>query len=259
MLLPTNRPNPLVFAWIIFLCCTSVMFIRTDTAWGQRSERSALRQGGKSARFYLDQGLREFEKKRYWKAVKHFSAAIRGKPDYAAAYRLRGATYRRLGLDKPAVKDFTRYIELNPSDIRGYLLRGDARLFANDLEGAVKDFSRAIELSPRSVEAYLGRGLALTGLQRYNEAVMDYRRATVLNPRSADALGNLGRAYMLADKPARAIEYLERAERMTTDASWKKQIGTWIEQVRKSLGIASRPHLDDSRKSARRPLHRRLW
>jgi tetratricopeptide (TPR) repeat protein len=259
MLLPTNRSDPLIFAWIIFLCCTSVILVRTDTAWGQRSERSALRQGGKSARFRLAQGLREFEKKRYWKAVKHFSAAIRGKPDYAVAYRLRGTSYHRLGLEGPAVKDFTRYIELNSSDIRGYLLRGDSRLFANDLEGAAQDFSRVIELSPRSVEAYLGRGLAFTGLQRYNEAVMDYRRAAVLNPRSADALGNLGRAYMLADKPALAIDYLERAERITTDASWKKQIGKWIEQVRKSLGIASRPQLDDSRKSSRRTLHRRLW
>ncbi len=259
MLSRTNRPYLLVFAWIIFLCCTSATIFRTATAWGQGNERSAVRKGGRSARFELDQGLRQFEKKRYWRAVKHFSAAIRGKPDYATAYRLRGTTYHRLGLEGAAVKDFTRYVQLNPSDVRGYLLRGDSRLFANDLEGAVKDFSRAIEFSPRSAEAYLGRGLALTGLQRYNEAVMDYRRAAVLNPRNADALGNLGRAYMLADKPALAIDYLERAERMTTNSSWKKQIGTWIEQVRKSLGIASRPRLDDSRKSARRGLHRRLW
>ena len=259
MLSRMNRPHLLVFAWIIFLCFTSVTFFRTDTAWGERTKRSALRQGGKSARFHLDRGLREFEKKRYWKAIKRFSAAIRGKPEYAPAYRLRGTTYHRLGLEGAAVKDFTRYVELNPSDIRGYLLRGDSRLYANDLEGAVKDFSKAMKLSPRSVEAYLGRGLALTGLQRYDEAVIDYRRAAVLNPRSADALGNLGRAYMLADKPALAIDYLERAERMTTDASWKKQIGKWIEQVRKSLGIAGRPHRDESRKSARRALHRRLW
>jgi Flp pilus assembly protein TadD len=259
MLLRVNRSDLSLFAWTMLVIFAAVTFVRIDAAWGQRNERSSVRRGGMSARLSLDKGIRQFEKRKYWRAIKYFSAAIRKRPQNAIAYKLRGRAYHRLGIEGAAAKDFTRYLALKPADVRGYLLRGNARLLGNDLEGAVKDFSRAIELSPRSVEAYIGRGLALTGLQRYARAVIDYREAARLNPRSAEAAGNLGRAYMLAEKPRSAIAYLERAERMTINSAWKRQLGRWIDEVRKSLGLEKRTRSLRSRKPARRVPHRPLW
>ena len=176
-----------------------------EPAFGQERSSTVRPQGRQWASSSLAQGKRLFEKGRYSKSIRLFSAAIRRGENAAAAYRLRGRAYEQLGTPGKAIKDFTRYIKLKPSDPKGYILRANANNFNHGHARALEDYNRAIKLAPSSVQALLGRGLALTGLQRYREAIRDLQSVLKIDPRSSDAITNMGRALMLAGKHVAAM------------------------------------------------------
>ncbi|MBI4961950.1 MAG: tetratricopeptide repeat protein [Desulfomonile tiedjei] len=200
-----------------------------------------------TAQFYLDQGRKQFEQKRFAIAVRTLSTAIRRDNNLAEAYRLRGEAFDQMGLPQKAVHDFTQYIRLRPSDPKGYIYRADAHNFNLEHQAAIEDYSHAIRLAKSSASAYVGRGLAYAGLGKYGEAVKDYQQALRINPDSTEVLANLGVACMLAGRSLEAMNYFERALKKETDPKWKEQIERWIAQLLQESKV-SKPGKDTPRR-----------
>ena len=183
-----------------------------------------------SAQTFLDEGRREFARGGYIRSIRVLTQAINKGAD-PEAFKLRGQAYNFLGSFDKAINDFSSYISASGSDPEGYILRGDAYSTNLKHEKALPDFTKAIELDPSSVDAYLGRGIAHLGLEQYGSAIKDFRLVLQHDPNNTDALINLGLAYSLADRPAEAKSYFEKALEAELDPKWKLRLAAYIKDL----------------------------
>ena len=116
-------------------------------------------------------------------AIKAYDAAIRLKPDFAAAYAKRGSVKYNLGDYKGAIKDHDAAIRMGLDYAAVYVNRGVAKRNLRDYNGAIEDYDIAIHLDPENVEAYLNRGNAKSDLGNYEMAIEDYNTAIRLKPK----------------------------------------------------------------------------
>ena len=111
-------------------------------------------------------------------------------------------------------RHFERAIELNPNyepALRSYSFylaymgrHGEALAFAE----------RARELDPVSPNAWHNLGLVHYFARRYDEAIAQFRETLDLDPNFGPAHIMLGRVYVAKGMPDRAVEELERAQRL---------------------------------------------
>lgn len=226
-------PQRLSQAIVLTLAFTVISLVvpHGDQAWGEPPRRRSQPVPAKSAQTYFNMAKKQFEARRYARAARLLSAAIRRGGDPSAAYILRGQAYDRIGIPRKAIQDFTRYIEINPSSPKGYTMRGDVQMFNHDYEDALKDYDRAIRVSRSYRDAYVGRGLAKMGLGRYQEAIKDYQWILKDHPGDPEVLINMGRACMLAGQPVAAVGYFERALEHESNKNWRRRIEEWIEEL----------------------------
>lgn len=228
-----------------------------STVWAQATNAVHKPPAGHTAQFFLDQGSKQVEQKRFAIAVRTLSAAIRRDPRLAEAYRLRGQALDQMGAPHRAIQDFTKYIELKPSDAKGYIQRGDVHNFNNEHEMALADYSHAIKLQPASVPAHLGRGLAYAGLEKYDEAIKDYQVVLRSNPEHTEALANMGVACMLGGRSMEAMNYFERALKHEKDPQWRDQMEKWIANLLQDPRVGK--SAAGSKKTAPDKAGRPLW
>jgi protein O-mannosyl-transferase len=113
-------------------------------------------------------------------ALADFNAAIRSKPDYAAAHVNRAAVWIDLGKYAEAVADCTRAVELDPQNANAYNNRGNAFSSRGDLDRAIADYSAAIKLNPGRALYYNNRAAARFRLQQPVLAKADLDRCVQL-------------------------------------------------------------------------------
>ena len=116
-------------------------------------------------------------------AIEAYDAAIRLKPDFAAAYAKRGSVKYSLGDYNASIKDHDATIGMGLDYAAAFVNRGVAKRHLRDHKGAIKDYNTAIRLDPENVEAYLNRGNARSDLEDHKTAIEDYNMAIHLKPR----------------------------------------------------------------------------
>jgi uncharacterized RDD family membrane protein YckC/thiol-disulfide isomerase/thioredoxin/lipoprotein NlpI len=102
----------------------------------------------------------EYQAKDYESAIKDCDALLQQHPDWAQAYTDRGLAYSYSGRHDLAIPDYTKAIQLDPYVARSYNDRGWAYLETGDIPRAIRDLDRALELSPEYVRAYVNRARA---------------------------------------------------------------------------------------------------
>lgn len=117
-------------------------------------------------------------------AIEAYDAAIRLKPDFAAAYARRAEAKYNLGDYKGMIKDFDASIRLGRDYATAYANRGVAKKNLRDYKGAIKDCDAAIRLDPGNAEAYFNRGNARSDSGDHKMAIEDYDAAIRLKPKS---------------------------------------------------------------------------
>ncbi len=138
------------------------------------------------ARYYL---RRDFEK-----AITDLTTALRLKPKFDKAYRLRGLVKAEQGDWEGLRDDCTKAIELSPADGELYNLRGGACYRLKDYQSALRDFEKAIQLSQTNPEPYHNRGLVKQRIGNLDGAISDFQYALQLDPLFELARDSLVRA-----------------------------------------------------------------
>ena len=164
-------------------------------------------------------------------AIKAYNAAIRLKPDFAAAYAKRGTAKYNLRDYKGAIKDHDAAIRMGLDYAAAYVNRGVAKRILRDYNGAIKDYNTAIRLDPENIEAYLNRGNAKSDLENYEMAIEDYNTAIHLKPQG----------IMLA------LAYIKRASAKSNSGDNNGAVKDYDEAVRlkpNSLGILTVAYLN---------------
>jgi tetratricopeptide (TPR) repeat protein/S1-C subfamily serine protease len=125
-------------------------------------------------------------------AILVLERAIRLRPNYTAAFFLRGASRLELNDLQGAIADFNEAIRLDPKFVGALNSRGLTRLDLNDRQGAIADFNEAIRLNPRFVMAFSNRGMTRSDMGDQKGAMADYNEAIRLDPKHAVAFYNRG-------------------------------------------------------------------
>jgi tetratricopeptide (TPR) repeat protein len=163
-------------------------------------------------------------------ATRACSSIIAQFPTFAAAYAIRGLSYRRqgergqaqadfdraLGLDPKntyalsgrfctlaragddatAQADFDRLSAINPAQSMDFYTIGLAYLCKRDYDHAITDFSKAIDLDPKFAVAYDSRGFVYANHKKdYDRAIVDLDKAIELDPKFANAYTHRGLAH----------------------------------------------------------------
>ncbi len=103
--------------------------------------------------------------------------AIQLKPDYAEAYRNRGAAKGLLGRYEEAIVDFNKAIDLKSDLVGVYNNRGNAKASLEQYPEAMADYNEAIRLKPDDANTYYNRGITKDKLKLIDEARQDFEKA----------------------------------------------------------------------------------
>jgi tetratricopeptide (TPR) repeat protein len=84
-----------------------------------------------------------------------------------------------------------------------------------DLKRADELASRALVLDANSSAAHFAKGQVLRGERRFDDAIAEYERALASDPNDAYAVGGLGETYALLGQYEKAIEFMDKAIRLS--------------------------------------------
>ena len=150
-------------------------------------------------------------------AIRHYTEALKLKPDLWSIYTNRGAAYADKGEFDAAIQDYTKAIELNPELADAYYNRGIAYADKGEFDAAIQNYTKAIELNPELADAYYNRGIAYADKGDLDTAIQDYNTAIDLNPDDANAYHNRGAAYANKGELDAAIQDFSNAVELKPD------------------------------------------
>jgi TolB-like protein/Tfp pilus assembly protein PilF len=150
-------------------------------------------------------------------AIEYFDQAIAHDPAYAAAHAERAGCWALRGFDEfgdlppceamPEAKAAaSRALEIDPlsTEAHGWLAVV-AMLYDWDWEDAEARFKRAIESGPEHSSAHVWYALFLGAMGRHEESLRIILRAEALDPLSHLVQLSVGRCYLFAGEPDRAL------------------------------------------------------
>ena len=103
----------------------------------------------------INEALTPEEKQReYEEAIKHYTEAIKLKPDLGMAYNNRGIAYMHKGEFDNAIRNYTEAIRLNPDNAGVYGNRGEAWLHLQEWEKAKSDLITAKDMGSDIIASF---------------------------------------------------------------------------------------------------------
>lgn len=88
---------------------------------------------------------------------------------------------------------------------------------AGQWEKALTELDRALAVNPQQGDWHFGKGLTLDALRRFDEAAASFEQAWKLRGDDVETMLHLAVDLIRADKPARAIEVLEKVAKVDPD------------------------------------------
>lgn len=165
-------------------------------------------------RYYLGRYAQDNQGADIRSSISYLRQAVERQPDWAQARALLARADHFLGSGGggreyyDSAKAMARSaLDLDPNLALAHAALGFARLYGDlDWSGAEVAYERALQLDPNSY--HWGYAIYLLAAGRYADAVASYRRAEERDPFNNFLKAQLGFAYVCADQPNRAIEYL---------------------------------------------------
>jgi tetratricopeptide (TPR) repeat protein len=164
--------------------------------------------------YFNDLGVAYHLLKKYKKADRALSQAIKLDPELALAWHNRCLLRHDMLKHGPALVDCDRAIGLDPTNAEFWCTRGDIHFHIKDAKRASDDYKKALKIDPKYADAKLGLGLVLHHLQKdLGGAVRAYTAAININQKRARALYFYNRGLLYFEK-----ELWEEAEADFTKA-----------------------------------------
>jgi tetratricopeptide (TPR) repeat protein len=161
---------------------------------------------------------------RYPEVVRECEAALKLRPDFAAAHRLRAEALCQMGHFADGIASYDRYLEqaaLALNEFRRqkepvaqvYRARGQAKRSLHNAAAALEDYSAALKLEPTSA-TYAFRGWLYLEMNSPQPARADFEKAIHLDPNNADAHAGHGRALIAMGEVEEAVAEARKAVRL---------------------------------------------
>ena len=152
------------------------------------------------------------------KAIALLDAALRRRPDFAAALCMGGYMLGECGKPEPALRFYRRALAIDPSLVVAHVNSGKLLFGAGRFAEALAAFEAATEVAPENADAWCCCAGALRELGRLEELVEAARRALALRPVFAEAAINLGNALLKLDRMEEALDAYRQASAARPDS-----------------------------------------
>jgi tetratricopeptide (TPR) repeat protein len=155
-------------------------------------------------------GIIYFQKKQYEAAAWLFAKSERLKPDARVAFNLAKAQLQ-LGLSDNALTSLQTALQLQPDYPDALLMLGVQLRKQGNNDGALKAFSRLVSIKPQDAEAHCNIGAIYYDRRDYAPAAAALEKGLAVNPKIPKAYFLLAESYVKMGNLARAADTYERA------------------------------------------------
>lgn len=143
-------------------------------------------------KYYLDEGIYDFQDGKYEDAIEKINKSIKIKDDFEISYFYRAACYQALEKWDEAMLDYTRAIQLNDKLTDAYYNRARIILSRKDIENpkienAVSDLEIALKLDDKFIDALYAMAAAKKKQGKYEEALTFLNRLLEICPDAINA------------------------------------------------------------------------
>jgi tetratricopeptide (TPR) repeat protein len=210
-------------------------------------------------------GIAEYKRERYQAAASHFRSVLRLAPDSFIGKLFLGGSLLKQGDAAAAIPYLEQAVAAQPADRNARVLLGDALLAAgrpkdaavqwraaldrtagddslrrklvlalydaNDTAAGLRIAKEAVEAQPASAEWQFLYGAGLLEAQQIAQAISHLEQAIKLNPALTDAHAALGRAYLEAGDPEKAVPQSQLGLEGDTDGSRHYQLARALQAV----------------------------
>jgi tetratricopeptide (TPR) repeat protein len=150
-------------------------------------------------------------------ALRENEVAIQLKPDYDAAWLLRGHIFRKDGNIPGAIEAFAAALKRNGESEEGWLGLATALHDVGRFDEEVEAYDRLLDLHPQSVEAWINKGALLHERQDYRGAIACYDKVLAMRPEHAGAWNNKGAALLRLGDESGAARCIDEALLLNPD------------------------------------------
>jgi len=141
-------------------------------------------------------GRRALEAGEFDEALRRFTAALRLKPEYDAAWLGRGHVLRNLADTDGAIDAYARALKVRPESEEAWMGLAAALRGAGRVKEEVAAYDALLKVRPDLLEAWINRGAALHELRDFRGAVACYDRVLGMRPEHPTAWNNRGAALL---------------------------------------------------------------
>ena len=169
-----------------------------------------LENAMRAARRSLDRGDLEG-------ALREDDVAIQLKPEYDAAWLLRGHIFRKDGNVPGAIEAFAQALKINGESQEGWLGLASSLHAVGRYPEEIEAYDRLLQIQPRSLEAWIDKGAALHDIGDYRGAIACYDKVLAMRPEHAPAWSNKGAALLRLGDDAGAARSFDEALQLDPD------------------------------------------
>lgn len=209
---PRLRGSAIAGFAAILLASAAMTYVQA-TYWKSTTTvaRRALAAGGGNPWAHLLLAKALHGEALYDQSIRAAEQAIAGRPDYRAAYYVKGASLAAQGNADQASQAFAQALAIDPHDDDSTVGLGDLLLAQNRRQEAIDAYRRATEYNPRNTGAFdrLGRELATDG--DLAGAVHAYDSALQVNPADCNIHIDLASALLKLGRAEDAVHHCELA------------------------------------------------
>lgn len=131
----------------------------------------------------------------FFRAIDHYTNAIKLNPEMKMAYFYRGLIYANYSDKAKGIADFTTAISLDPNNADYYHERGKAYLHDRQPEKAIEDYQKTLTFTPNDADCFNGLGGAYESLKQFDQAIEFYSRSLQINANEPYVYYNRGLVY----------------------------------------------------------------
>jgi protein O-mannosyl-transferase len=151
------------------------------------------------------------------RAIYHYKAALKIKPDYVVAHYNLGNVLEKKGHTDEAIAQYLEALRIKPDFAEAHNNLGTALSNKKDYEGAALHFSKALKINPRHAGARNNLANVLLTQGKVDEAVLHYKEAIRTDPKYSNAYYNLGNILLKQGKTEEAFTLFSEAIKMNPD------------------------------------------
>ncbi|HTK94246.1 MAG TPA: tetratricopeptide repeat protein [Terriglobales bacterium] len=156
----------------------------------------------------FESGVKEQDKGKLDKAVRHFQAAIAAAPDFYPAHNNLGTVYLTQKNFAGAQEEFETALRLNQSDTQAYFNLGNVFLLTQRYDDAQRVLRQGIQRLPNVALGHFLLGTALARGGQNDDAEKELRKAQELDPLVANVHLELVNLYLKEHNDQQAIAEL---------------------------------------------------